>query len=143
MNEIAVFTNPVNRARVSALKKRLKKSPSIKKLSQKILRILKIDKNYIEIYVIDAKTINKIKRKFLHSNKPATVLSFENLDFPYPQTDKKPLGEIYLNQNIFNKTDWPKFLIHGVLHLIGYDHRKKNDILKMENLEKKLWEKIS
>lgn len=134
MNETAIFVNSSPKANVKN---------SIRKFSQKILRILKINNSYIEIYIINAKTINKMKKKFLHSNKPATVLSFENSGFPYPQTDKKPLGEIYLNRNIFGRNDWPKFLIHGILHLLGYDHRQKNDILKMENLEKKLWDKIS
>ena len=33
-------------------------------------------------------------------------------------------------------------LIHGLLHLLGYDHEKNKDALKMRKLEKKLLNKV-
>jgi len=33
-------------------------------------------------------------------------------------------------------------LLHGMLHLLGYDHIKKADIAKMERLEKKILAKL-
>ncbi|MCL4437697.1 rRNA maturation RNase YbeY [Patescibacteria group bacterium] len=134
-NEIVVFEN------CYLDKNNIKKT--IQYLSQQILRNLKINNSYIEIYVIGSRKINAMKKKFLRSNKPATVLSFQAANFPHPQTKNRPLGEIYLNKNIFNDNVWPKFLIHGILHLLGYDHHQKNDIIKMEKLENKIWDKIS
>ncbi|TRZ64960.1 MAG: rRNA maturation RNase YbeY, partial [Spirochaetia bacterium] len=31
--------------------------------------------------------------------------------------------------------DTKYLLVHGLLHLFGYDHKKKNDIIKMERME--------
>ena len=60
--------------------------------------------------------------------------------FPRPDLPKKPLGEIYLNPEYIasHDEDLTFMLIHGFLHLLGYDHVKKNDRIRMESREKKL-----
>ncbi len=90
----------------------------------------------------------------------------EPSDFPHPETKARYLGEIYLNlecdpklrihpnlqtryktinssksTNIFVDSDkfvdWHRYLlIHGILHLLGYTHKKKSDRIKMEKKEK-------
>ncbi|MDE2019010.1 MAG: rRNA maturation RNAse YbeY [Patescibacteria group bacterium] len=57
---------------------------------------------------------------------------------------KKYLGEIYLNKDILRKSPdrAAPLLTHGILHLLGYDHKKKKDIIKMERHEKRILSKI-
>lgn len=129
---------------VSASNKYQKFFKDIKIKTKFVLKTLKIDNRSLSVFIINDKKISQLKRHFISSDKSkATVLSFsfpEN--FPHPDIKFRPLGEIFLNQKLFKNENWPKFLIHGILHLLGYDHLKKNDMIKMIKLESELWGKI-
>ena len=92
---------------------------------------------------------------------PKNVLAFPaDLKFPRPDLKKPPLGEIYLNPLRIAKEEleivslremsrsdrnWKLdyMLTHGFLHLLGYDHIKKNDRIVMEEKEAELLSAIS
>ena len=79
-------------------------------------------------------------RKIAHE-KEVNVLSFpEPKAFPHPETGKRWLGEVYLNRAFarLGADRLPFLMVHGVLHLLGYRHEKRRDIMKMEALERKL-----
>lgn len=119
--------------------------------SQKILKILKKQNVSAEIYLANTKKMRFLNRKFRGRNKSADILSFnEPADFPHPElTDSggtkktKPIGEIYLNpSNVSGQMSNVNLLIHGLLHLLGYNHKKKSDRIRMEKAEQKLLLKI-
>ena len=61
--------------------------------------------------------------------------------FPHPDiAGGKFLGEIYLNPFYIKRKgeDLLFMLIHGYLHLLGYDHIKKGDRMAMERRERSL-----
>ena len=77
--------------------------------------------------------------------KRVSVLAFpEPRNFPHPEKSAKFLGEIYINRDVAkgNEDALVYLLIHGLLHLLGYDHRKKSDTMRMERLEKKLFLRV-
>lgn len=86
-----------------------------------------------------------LNNKFLHKNDAADVLSFSEPDnFPYPESKFKPLGEIYINAGYLkNPALFSYLLIHGFLHLSGYDHKKKSDTIKMGIKEQRLFKILS
>ena len=53
------------------------------------------------------------------------------------------LGDIAISYEIINKRskktnffeEFDKIWIHGYLHLLGYDHKKEKDFVKMRKLE--------
>ena len=70
---------------------------------------------------------------------PTNVLSFPNpKDFPHPEYDGFYLGEIYLNPDYIkeHEENFDHMVLHGILHLLEFDHQKTKDRLKMEKLEK-------
>ncbi len=72
---------------------------------------------------------------------PKNVLAFPAPpSFPRPDLKQPPLGEIYLNPNyiVGHNEDFEYMLIHGFLHLLGYDHIKKSDRMVMEPKEQAL-----
>ena len=74
-------------------------------------------------------------------------------NFPRPDVRGVALGEIYLNPDyikleirnskleIFSQR-LTYMLIHGFLHLLGYDHKRKNDRIIMEKREQQLLKKL-
>ncbi|MFH1759364.1 MAG: rRNA maturation RNAse YbeY [Patescibacteria group bacterium] len=118
---------------ISLDKKFKKDEEAVKKALGKLDKILGLKGTYLEVYLV--------KDDF-------TVHSFEPpKDFPRPDIGKyKNLGEIHLGIKRlprFARNDGIKFcLIHGLLHLLGYGHKKKSDRIKMEEKEEELCRKI-
>ncbi|MEK7547017.1 MAG: rRNA maturation RNase YbeY [Patescibacteria group bacterium] len=100
----------------------------------------------IDVFLLGDAEMKRIKKRFLPREKgPANVLSFgEPAGWPRPERGAPKLGEIYLNLDLTGggTGELAALLVHGVLHLLGYDHRKKSDRMKMENLEKKILLKL-
>ncbi|MEK9154805.1 MAG: rRNA maturation RNase YbeY [Patescibacteria group bacterium] len=110
--------------------------------AQKILKILKKDGFRAEIYLIGNGKMRILNKKFRHKDKATDILSFlEPKNFPHPENGKpklkiKPIGEVYLNMDKIKDQETEAYLlIHGLLHLLGYDHKRENDRIKMEKKE--------
>lgn len=143
----------MNKISVISLDKKFKKfEAEIQGVALKMSEILNKDGVSAEIYLIDSRRMRFLNKKFRGKNKTTTVLSFkEPKNFIYPKSEFKRIGEIYLNTQTFTdptRTNTEKsqhksvssqrgsvYLIHGLLHLFGYDHQKKNDRIKMEKKE--------
>jgi probable rRNA maturation factor len=119
--------------------------PKLSRLAQKILKTLRVRGATVDIVLLDNAKIAALKARFIKKRTEPNVLSFpEPAHFPHPETKKRYLGEIYLNRQIVKRSPerGKALLLHGILHLLGYDHKKKADIIKMEGLEKKILAKL-
>ena len=96
------------------------------------------------------KEIKKLNKKFRKKNKSTDVLSFpfhekNKLDKKIKREKDIYLGDIIVNLGkVKNKNDKNKFKlelnklwIHGLLHLLGYDHKSDAGYLQMHKLENK------
>ena len=107
----------------------------------------------ISILLTGTKNMKNLNKKFRKINKDTDVLSFpaeEKNFFKKDFTLKKKLylGDIALSyqyieaiikkQNISFDDYFKKMLIHGVLHLIGYEHDSFKKYKKMNLLEQKI-----
>ena len=99
----------------------------------------------------DSKEIKKLNKKFRKKNQSTDVLSFpfyekKKLNKKIKNEKEVYLGDIIINLNqVKNKNDKTKFnegfnklWIHGLLHLLGYDHKSNTKYLQMRKLENKL-----
>jgi len=102
------------------------------------------------IFVDD--TYNKnLNLTFREKNKPTNVLSFPLHTMESPTVLN--IGDIYIAYEIVlkeakeqNKTvinHLIHLIIHGILHLLGYDHEKESDACQMESLEILILEKLN
>lgn len=110
-------------------------------LARKIFTVLRVKNASLDIILLDNRSITRLKRRFIRKKTEPNVLAFpEPARFPHPETKKRYLGEVYLNKNILRETPerTVPLLAHGILHLLGYDHKKKADFQKMERLERKI-----
>ena len=123
-----------------------------KKLN-KISKINKFFKNKNIVFTIlltSSLKIKKLNEKFRKRNKPTDVLSFPYLspqDFKSQKKKKRIyIGDIAVSYEVIylrsKKSDFisefDKVWIHGLLHLLGYNHIKNKDYLKMSKFEKRI-----
>ena len=113
------------------------KQNEMKKLVRRVLKNEKRDAE-LNLVFMDNKGIKKINNMFLGHNYATDVLSFAYHEDP---RNKTITGEILVSvemavQQAQNRAcsvegEIALYLIHGVLHLLGYDDRKKRDAKKM------------
>jgi len=104
------------------------------------------DKDF-ELIIVDNDIIQSINKEYRNIDKPTDVLSFP-LDIV---CDGMPIGSIIISADkvkegakIFNHSindEFKLLLIHGLLHLIGYDHEVDNG--EMRQKEKEIIEKFN
>ena len=104
----------------------------------------------------DNKEIKLLNKKFRKKNKTTDVLSFPFQRKSELKKKIKKEKEIYLGDIIINlskiknkkvikifKFEFDRLWIHGLVHLLGYDHKKEKDFLKMRQIEKKYFDTIN
>ncbi len=110
------------------------------KILDLIMLVLKKEKknnSNLNIIFVDNKMIQKLNNKYRNNDKVTDVLSFEIEDKNWPKvTDKHILGDIYISipqakkqaieyqHSLFREVAF--LTVHGVYHLLGYDHQDKN-----------------
>ncbi len=104
--------------------------------------------NNIEFSIVltNDNEIQKLNSEYLHKNKPTNVLSFPAQDFYLDNISPIfSLGDIVISYETLKKECIEKrisfndhfthLLIHGFLHLLGFDHVYEEEAERMENLE--------
>tara|TARA_B100001057_G_C22447788_1_gene793830 strand:- start:280 stop:705 length:426 start_codon:yes stop_codon:yes gene_type:complete len=117
------------------------------KILIKSLKYLKISSKIIFITFISDYRMKKLNYMFKKNNRSTDVLSFN-----YDNKMNEVLGEIFISINYCKKNiktnnnslkkEIILIAIHGILHLIGYNHIKKEDEKKMFMMQNKLYEKF-
>ncbi len=99
----------------------------------------------VSIILTDDKEIHALNLKYRNIDKPTNVLSFE-------LEDDILLGDIYISldtvikeakeANISVAEHTAHMVVHGILHLLGYDHLNDKEAKVMENKEIKILQKL-
>ena len=105
----------------------------------------------VSVSFVDNKYIHKINKKYRQIDRPTDVISFAFLDteksYDKILYSKGPvvLGDIYISVEKAQEqaTEYGHSLhrelcflfVHGLLHLLGYDHMKKEDEVVMFKLQ--------
>ncbi len=99
--------------------------------------------------------IQVLNREYRKQDKPTNVLTFASLDSsdPIPVSEPYPIGDVILSyqtidreareQGKFFKDHFLHMVVHGTLHLLGYDHETEDEANIMESLEIRILEKMN
>lgn len=103
----------------------------LKKIARSIL-LKEYPKKDIElsIVLVDSKTIRALNRKCRKKDKATDVLSFGSAKEELPEIVICP-EEVEKNAKESFKKELAKVLIHGILHIMGYEHEKKESEAKI------------
>lgn len=100
----------------------------------------------VSVRVVDAAEMQALNRDYRNIDKPTNVLSFPADPVAGLPTDMSGmLGDIAVCAVIVRQEaelagksyaeHWAHMLVHGTLHLLGFDHESDTDARKMEALE--------
>lgn len=101
------------------------------------------------ILLTNSINMKRLNKKFRKHNKSTDVLSFpffSRNDLKLEKEKRLYIGDIAISYEILNVRskkgnfflEFDKVWVHGFLHLIGYNHVKNIDYLKMNKVEKKI-----
>lgn len=110
---------------------------------------LKLKNVMFNVIIIDDKEIHELNKKYRGIDRATDVITFALEDQEDEiSLDVRILGDIYISYDKViaqaleyghSKTREICFLaVHGLLHLLGYDHMKKEDEEKMFSMQKEL-----
>jgi len=95
------------------------------------------------VRIVDEAEITALNRSYRGKDGATNVLSFPYE--PMQEVDTRLLGDIVIcapvvaeeavAQGKLLEAHWAHIVIHGVLHLLGYDHSKNSEAREMERLE--------
>ena len=124
----------------------------LKKIS-KIVKFFRKKNIIFTILLTNSLNMKKLNKKFRNRNKPTDVLSFPSFTLKSLKLIKEKniyIGDIAVSYEIINSrskfflsfVEFDKVWIHGLLHLLGYDHVKNKDYYKMNKIEKRILNSI-
>ncbi|MBN1473734.1 MAG: rRNA maturation RNase YbeY [Syntrophaceae bacterium] len=137
----------------------IKNNQKIVKIDKrKIRRVLKTVMNhlgcsdkYISVSFVNDDEIRVLNKHYLGKDSPTNVLSFSMRENDYGDINPNVLGDIVISAQTAKKDSLKGgltvnqeidfLLIHGLLHLLGFDHEKttKDKANKMKQKEKELF----
>jgi len=109
------------------------------------------DDSEIVVRIVDEDESAHLNRQYRHKDGPTNILSFP-ADLP-DELDLDLLGDLVicapvvikeaLIQQKTSEDHWAHIIVHGVLHLLGYDHIDDQDAEIMEQMEIRILQQLN
>ena len=152
--EFSFDSKSLSEAQLKKIQKGMK--AFIKSVQLELARYRGIQMFSLDLSLIGDARMKSINSKFRHKNKTTDVLSFP-MEEDVRLLKKKPISRLFLGDILISKPvtlkqakhfhisferEFFHLLVHGLLHLLGYDHeRSEEDEATMFSLEEKILKK--
>ena len=124
----------------------------LKKISE-IVKFFKGKNITFTILLTNSLNMKKLNKQFRNRNKSTDVLSFpffSSKSLKFMKQKKFYIGDIATSYEIINYrskknnfiSEFDKVWVHGLLHLVGYNHIRDQDYYKMNKIEKRILNSI-
>jgi probable rRNA maturation factor len=131
----------------------------VKKMVRQVLKAEGVAPPYeVSLVFTDSETVQQLNRDYRGVDEPTDVLAFYMLpqkgadsSFALPPDGVTRLGEVIISypqaakqakeQGHSPERELALLVIHGILHLLGYDHEEPNEENKMRERERRLLER--
>jgi probable rRNA maturation factor len=95
------------------------------------------------VQIVSAARMRRLNREFRGKDQPTNVLAFPAV--ATPGVTPLPLGDVVVCPTVLRQeartqgkraeAHWAHLIVHGTLHLLGYDHERDVDAKRMERRE--------
>lgn len=118
----------------------------------KLLKLMDCANMEISITFVDDASIQSINKQYLSKNQPTNVISFSLREGEFGDINPEMLGDVVISVdtaardadigNLSFDEEILFLIIHGLLHLLGYNHvnTSKANALRMKQKEKELFQ---
>ena len=116
---------------------------------QAILNTLDFPDTELSILIVDDPEIEKLNRKYLNREGPTNVIAFPMQEGDFTHISPQLLGDVVVSMDTAHKEAeisgihvderLLELLVHGILHLAGYDHElSETEAQRMESKSNEL-----
>ncbi len=105
----------------------------------------------VNVILVDDREIRRLNRRYRGKDRPTDVLSFSYLEDGGPGEDGVA-GDVYVSHETVARDAKQmgvaasalalRIVVHGMLHVIGYDHETDADAVRMERRERALLRRL-
>lgn len=100
----------------------------------------------VSVRIVSVDEIRTLNREFRGIDRPTNVLSFPTGPIEgLPAGESVPLGDVVVCAEVIAEEaraqgkrpadHWAHMLVHGTLHLLGFDHQEESQAAEMEGIE--------
>jgi len=129
------------------------RAPWLRRIARHVLVVEGAGPTELSVVITDDATVRELNRRYLGLDEPTDVLSFglgEKNDEPFalPPGESASLGEVIVSyptavrqakeQGHSAEAEVAHLLVHGILHLLGYDHLEAEDERIMRRREEEI-----
>jgi len=114
-----------------------------------ILKVLGKEDREVSLVFVDDEGITEINREYLGRDYPTNVIAFSMNEGEFGNINPTVLGDIVISVetalrdaqtgNLSPEDELDYLMIHGILHLLGYDHEKPPEAEEMGKKEKEVF----
>lgn len=127
---------------INLLDRKVELLDELKDFLEKVCHDEKLDNVMFNVIIVDNSKIHEINKEYRGIDRETDVISFAlEDDKSFNRTDIRILGDIYISiDKVISQSEeyghsFKRELfflaLHGLLHLLGYDHMKKEDEIVM------------
>lgn len=140
----------MNKIKIKNLQRKKVSLRNLKKLANKTLAHQGVDEKEISILLVDDKTIKDFNKQYLKKNYPTDVLAFRMQDGEFSHLHPEILGDVIISLDTaaFRAEEFKTsfeyesqlYLVHGILHLLGFDDGNPKKRNKMRAIQEEILE---
>ena len=117
-----------------------------------VLQELGHAKSELSLALVDDDEITQSNSQHRGKSRPTDVLSFSLVEGEHHEYRGKMLGDVVISVDTAARQarsahralhdELTRLLVHGILHLLGWDHEKLEEARRMQAEERRLWRAI-
>lgn len=123
---------------------------ALRKRAPVIARAADIAESDVCCTLLSDARIHALNRDYRQKDRPTDVLSFAQNEGEFAELHAEVLGDVLISLETADRQrdqrslldEVTHLLIHGVLHLMGFDHIDDSDAAEMEAEEQRIWATI-
>lgn len=122
--------------------------PDLNAVAEHLLKAFGLEEGELSVVLCDDAFITPLNRDWRQKDRPTDVLSFAQREGEEADPDDPVLGDVIISLETAARQAEERghsldhearvLLVHGVLHLLGYDHEVDEEAEEMEALEREL-----